>query len=372
MLDIAVRHRTRKASTARWWARPLGIWIVWRLLSFGIFVAVGGKPIVGAARWDDGYYLTILRQGFRPNPAYGEFQQTSFFPLLPWTTRAVQTVVRSETLAVHVVVSAASIAAVLLVYSIARRHRDETTALLAIGVLLVSPGSIWLWLFYPEGMFIALSAGALLAAETHRPWLAAVLGSGVAMTRSLGVVIVLPLLLAQAEHRPRAQRWRVDRTTVTALVPISGLLVVMAAQWWQAGDPLAYPKTSALWGSHPTLPIVPLIERLQEMFVLGLFNGVTLADWLCIVVVLWLIAHSLRTPLSWSMRSWMIAMAFVPLVSGLSHCWSRYMLVAWPAAILAADKLRDRPRITVGVIFLSLAFLEFQIASAWHGGLFIG
>ncbi|MEO5842391.1 MAG: glycosyltransferase family 39 protein [Acidimicrobiales bacterium] len=328
----------------RWWVRPLAIRALWRLLSFCIFVAVGGKPIVGAARWDDGYYLTILRQGYRPFPAYGAFQQTEFFPLLPWTTRVVQALVRSETVAVHIVVSAASLAAVLLIYTIARRYRDEATALLAVAVLLGSPGSIFLWLFFSEGIYIALSAGALLAAESRRPLLAAALGAGVAMCRPLGVLIVVPLLLAQAERRPRAERRRVDCTTATAFVPVVGLLVVMAAQWRQAGDPFAYPKVSALWGRHNSLPITPLVERLQEMFVLRLFNGVILADWLCMVVVLAMGAYSLRARFS----------------------------CALPAAILIADKLRGRQRLTLVVLILSLTFLEVQIASAWHGGLYVG
>ena len=348
------------------------MWVVWRVFSFGAFLATGGKPIVGAARWDDGYYLTILRQGYRPNPTYGEYQQTEFFPLLPWTTRVVQAVVRSETVAVHVVVTAASIASVFFVYVIARRFRDEKTALLAVAVLLASPGSIFLWNFFSEGLFVALSAGALLAAMTRRPYLAAALGAGVAMTRPHGALIVIPLLVAQIEVRPRANRWRVDRKIVSALVPLAGLLVVMAAQWWQAGDPFAYPKVSAKWGRHNTLPITPLIERLQQMLLFDLYNAVSLADWVCILVALWMCVYSLKTPFPWVMRSWLIVMTLTPLFSGLAYCWSRFVLTAWPAAILVAEKLRIRPRVTVATIFVGLAFLEVQIVSAWHGGFFVG
>src|SRR5687768_5238272 len=160
VITVADRRLLPAATTVRWWVRPVAVWTVWRLLSFCMFVATGGKSIVGAARWDDGYYLTILRQGYRPNPAYGVYQQTEFFPLLPWTTRVVQSFVRSETVAVHLVVTAASLASVLLVYVIARRFRDEKVALLAVAVLVASPGSIFLWNFFSEGLFVALSAGA--------------------------------------------------------------------------------------------------------------------------------------------------------------------------------------------------------------------
>ena len=67
---------------------------------------------------------------------------------------------------------------------------------------------------------------------------------------------------------------------------------VMVAQWWQAGDPFAFQKTSALWGRHTTLPISPLVDRLQEILVLRNFNAVTFTDFACVVIVLWLAAYS--------------------------------------------------------------------------------
>ena len=45
-----------------------------------------------------------MRQGYNPFEDYGLWQQTNFFPLLPWTARAVQLVVRSEDVAINLVV----------------------------------------------------------------------------------------------------------------------------------------------------------------------------------------------------------------------------------------------------------------------------
>jgi hypothetical protein len=263
-------------------------------------------------------------------------------------------------------------ATVLLLYVLARRLRDEKTALLAVALFLASPGAIFLWNFFSEGLFVALSIGALLAASHRRPWLAAALGTGVAMTRPHGALIVVPLLVAQLEDRPRSQWLRLDRTIISALVPFCGLGIVMAAQWRQAGDPFAYPKVSARWGRHNTLPIVPLIERLQQVLVFDIFNAVTLADWLCILAALWMCVVVPRRPFSWALRSWMIVMTLTPLFSGLAYCWARFVLTAWPAAILLADRLRSRPNEVVFTIFAALAFLELQIVSAWHGGFFVG
>ncbi|HEX7095235.1 MAG TPA: glycosyltransferase family 39 protein, partial [Acidimicrobiales bacterium] len=145
--------------------RPLALWLAWRLAHLVLMHLVGGPP---GRSWDDGYYRTILRQGYRPFEPYGVWQQTNFFPLLPWVTRVVQAVVRSETVAIHTVLTVAQIAAVLLLYEHARRLRDERVALTAVAILLVAPPSVFLWLFFSEGLFLALSMAAMLCAARGR------------------------------------------------------------------------------------------------------------------------------------------------------------------------------------------------------------
>jgi hypothetical protein len=55
-------------------------------------------------------------------------------------------------------------------------------ALAAFALLLLVPPSVFLWMFFTEGLFLALSMGAILAAEKDRPLLAGVIGIGVAAT----------------------------------------------------------------------------------------------------------------------------------------------------------------------------------------------
>ncbi|TMK80484.1 MAG: hypothetical protein E6G46_09330, partial [Actinobacteria bacterium] len=105
--------------------------------------------------------------GYRPI-AGGSQQPASFFPLLPWMTRAVRVVIRSELGAAILVTTVASFAAVVLVYEVMRRWKGEAVARWAIVLLLAFPTSFFLWEFYTEALFIALTAGALLAMMRRR------------------------------------------------------------------------------------------------------------------------------------------------------------------------------------------------------------
>jgi hypothetical protein len=76
--------------------------------------------------------------------------------------------------------------------------------------------------------------------------------------------------------------------------------------------------------------------------------------------------------LPWSLQAWLWLAALTPLASGLPFSWSRYMLAAWPAAIVGAELLLRRPVLTRAVVLAMLAVVTVNRLSVWHDGLFIG
>jgi hypothetical protein len=353
----------RRVHRAKEYVAPLAMWALWRLAHFVAERMVGGRP--KDLWWDDGYYHTILRHGYERFEPYGVWQQTNFFPLLPWITRATQVVVRSETVAMHAVLTAAQLATVVLLYELGKRFYDRGIALGAVALLLLSPASVFLWMYFSEGLFLALSMGAILAAERRRPFLAGLLGAGVAATRSIGVLMVVPLALAQL------RRQRPDRRLAYALLPVLGLLAVMAAQWIQAGDPLAFMKVSKHWGRETTLPFTTMFQRLDLAIETG-FGLTTVLDFAAVGLAVWLAVRAWRTKMPWSMQAITWIAILTPLASGLAFSWLRYLMVAWPLYFVAADWLRQRPRIVWVVVALGLAVLSAQRLVAWNNGYFIG
>src|SRR5207253_2049898 len=104
----------------------------------------------------------IMDVGYRPIAGSSQ-QPASFFPLLPWTTRAVHFVIRSELGAAIFVTTVASFAAVVLVYEVLRRWKGESVARWAIVFLLAFPTYFFLCEFYTHALFIWLKVCSLVA-----------------------------------------------------------------------------------------------------------------------------------------------------------------------------------------------------------------
>jgi hypothetical protein len=358
-----VVHKGRTRLRGHEYVLPLAMWALWRITHLAVELAVGGRP--DDLWWDDGYYRTILRQGYEPFEPYGVWQQTNFFPLLPWITRVVQVAVRSEAVAMHLVVTAAQVAAVVLLYRLGKTCFDRRVALGAVALLLLSPASVFLWMYYSEGLFLALSMGALLAAERDRPRLAGLLGAGVAATRSIGVLIALPLALAQIQRRRR-----IDRRIAYVLLPALGLAAVMLAQWVQAGDPLAFSKVSTHWGRETISPFTTIFQRLDLALERG-YSLTTVLDFAALALAVVLALRARRIGLPWSMQALAWLAIVTPLASGLAFSWLRYMTAAWPLYLVAAEWLRGRGRVTWIAIAMLFVALTVQRLVAWHDGYFI-
>jgi hypothetical protein len=336
-----------------WVIRPLALWAVWRVTQLVFVISAGGRPGVW---WDDGYYRTIMRQGYRPFEAYGVWQQTNFFPLLPWIARALQFAVRSEDVAIHVVVTAAQIGAVLLLYAIARRWRDDRVATIGVALLLLAPASVFLWMLM----------GAILAAERDRPLLAGILGIGVAATRAVGILITVPLALAAWQRRAT-----IDRRALWCALPVLGLGAVMFAQWLQADDALGFVHASKHWETQAQLPISTFVERLDFIGETR-FSTTSAIDIAAVGLAIAAGVLAFRIAMPWSHRAWLWLMVLAPLSSGLIFSWSRYMLAAWPALLVGAEVLQRRPFATKVAIATLLAILGVNRIDVWHDGRFIG
>jgi hypothetical protein len=353
---------------------PLAMWAVWRLAHLVVATFVGGHhPWIW---YDDAFYEVIMRHGYGAPDPERQYLSTNFFPLLSWTARGVQVVVRSEWLAIHLTLSAAQVATVLLLHRIALRFGGRRLAVTAVALLLLLPTSVFLWMFFTEGLFLALSMGTLLLAEQGRSRRAALLGIAVAASRTLGILVVVPLLIAQWQRGERRLR-----VLALSALPVVGLLVVMTAQWIQIGDPLSFSKSSKDgWDRETTFPLTTVFQRLEH----ALSNALTLTTIVDIasiaIAVVAAIAmtqtargRSTTSPvLPWSLVAWTWLMIVAPLTSGLAFSWGRYMLAAWPVLLVVAHRLAKRAVIVQFGVAMSLGVLSVLEIIAWHEGQFIG
>lgn len=161
--------------------------------------------------WDSEYYLSIATAGYddtdvlSANTPEGEIALNyAFFPLYP----LIMSVVRVPFTLLTETPIAASVAAGMLIallgtlggmialYDIARDELGEDGALRTVFYLLIFPSAFFLAQVYTEGLFIGLAFGSLALLRRQKLLYAALLAALATLTRSVGVLLIVPLALA--------------------------------------------------------------------------------------------------------------------------------------------------------------------------------
>jgi hypothetical protein len=234
-------------------------------------------------RFDGLWYLRIAAHGY----ANGD-GSAAFFPLYPVVTRAVSTVIGSHPLAAALLVSNASFAASLVVmYALTLRETSEETARRAVVYMAVFPTSFFFLAPYSESLFLLLVLLTFWFARHDRWAPAACAAAAAALTRNLGVVLVLPMAV-EAWQRSRSSGGGLVRRMAWS----SGPVLAMAAWlgFWQAfaGDWLAPLHQQANWDRVLENPVSTIAKGTHEAWRwIGIYpGGYHLLDWLIVVPVL--------------------------------------------------------------------------------------
>ena len=209
------------------------------------FGATGDLLVAPFARWDSVWYLAIAGDG------YGGGAREAFFPLYPIIARVTGLPVGSSLLGGVLASTALLGVALVLLHRLVALDYGRAVARNAVLVTAFVPMSFFFSAVYSESLFLALSVGAIYAARRERWALAGALGALGAMTRSAGVLVLVPLLIlyfwdtGTLRQRPRPRRPGPDVLWL-ALVPCG--LVAYCAYLGLAGfDALAPFHAQEVW-----------------------------------------------------------------------------------------------------------------------------
>lgn len=148
--------------------------------------------VAPGCRWDSTWYLKIAEAGYTSaDPA-----RSAFFPLYPALIAIVSAPLGGSLLVAGLLVSwACALAFLTLLHRTVAAARDTATATTVVRVAAFVPPAVFLSAVYTEALFLALSLGALVAARRDRWAWAGALAAFAASCRSIGVLLVLPLLV---------------------------------------------------------------------------------------------------------------------------------------------------------------------------------
>ncbi len=229
--------------------------------------AIGGLDalIAPGCRWDSTWYLTIAGSGYSP----AEPARSAFFPLYPLVTSVVSAPLGGALVPAGLLVSwSAAIAFLATLHQVVARARDRATARTVVRVAAYVPPAVFLSAIYTESLFLLLSLGCLVAARRDRWLLAGALGALASSCRSIGVLLVLPLLVEYLWGRrdavpPVARtigRWTVRHRALRsdvawiALVPL-GMLAYATYLGLATADPLGAIRAQGDWARQFLTPI---------------------------------------------------------------------------------------------------------------------
>ncbi|HZL63397.1 MAG TPA: mannosyltransferase family protein [Thermoleophilia bacterium] len=236
-----------------------------------VFTGLARRLLEPWANWDGVWFIRIAAAGYHSHA----FSQ-AFFPLYPLAVRVVTPLAGHFYVVAGVTVSLACYAAAMvLLYRLAALECGSRVALWSVVFVSVFPTAFFFQAVYSESMFLLFTLLSFSAGRRGRWWLAGVAGLLAALTRSSGLLLLLPLALMWWEQRrgmplrlpggpklasaPAAGTDQAPRRPSVlsfgwlALVP-AGLGLYMAYLWRAFSDPFLFSAVQVFWGRRSSLP----------------------------------------------------------------------------------------------------------------------
>ena len=341
------------------------------------------------AKWDAVWYLDIAQHGYAKGDA-----STAFFPLYPLLVAIFKPLFLGNGVLAGIFISLiCCLAAFWVFYLLVKMDFGEGVARKAVLYMAVFPTAFFFNTIYSESLFLLLTIGCLYLARRREYMLAGILGTLAVLTRSAGLLLMVPLAIMYMKDRQwnfREVRWDVLHLL---LVPL-GLGIWMLylgirfndpwlfneaqSNWlrefiwpWQGGPITGFWRGfKAAWDGFNTViatsdktfwPIIDRDPRLWATY--NVMNFGFAAAFLGLVI-----AAFRRLPLAYSAYALLVLLlplstpsTYVPLLS-----MPRFMLAAFPLFILMAlwgDKNRwaDKTIMVVSLLLLGLLASKFVV-----------
>ena len=203
-------------------------------------------------RQDAAWFLRIATAGYAPGDG-----SAAFFPLYPLAVRIVGWIPGVGPLGAALIVgNAAFFGALLMLHALTRLELGRDAARRTVLFCALFPTAFFLLSPYTEPLFLLLSVSAFWFARRDRWVWAAVAGAGAAMTRNVGVLLIVALAV-EAVRQWRSGRPLLPRLTAAAGVAL-GPLAYFA--YWQLRFQTFWAPLDAQanWQREATFPLTAM------------------------------------------------------------------------------------------------------------------
>ncbi|HEX6551759.1 MAG TPA: mannosyltransferase family protein [Ktedonobacteraceae bacterium] len=302
--------------------------------------------------WDAANYVRIAQFGYQTP------YDVAFFPLFPLLITAFAHILGSWSyLLVGTIISnAALLGALFVIYQLAVEAGGEQVGHRTLLYLCIFPTAFYFFAPYNESLFLLLTASTFLAMRQQRWWLAGLLGLLAALTRSAGILLVIPYMVelwTTRESITASRQNMLFRILPILLIPLGTALYAIYC-WHISGNPLDFIAVQSHWGRHTTWPWQGIWQSLTEIFwyqPFGSFNEVhnllDLSATLAFITLAIVGKSKLRASYSVWMGLALLYMILSPAIVALDPLESnqRFVLEMFPAFITLSMLSIKHPRL---------------------------
>ncbi len=298
----------------------------------GEHFAASSNPLLAVwGRWDAEHYIGIATNGYSGT-------EPAFFPLYPALIASLGLLTNNHLIAGLIISNGACFFALLYLYKLVEHEFNRQVAHRTVFYISIFPTAFFFSAVYTESLFLFLSVASFYYVRERRWLLAGVFGAFASLTRSEGVLLMVPFfiewMIALYETRRDIFRWPID-TLLRPLVGICtiplGLAAYMLYLWVLTGDPLRFSHVQSHWGRALAPPWISFAHAYH--IITGPYAPQTIASQILevtftILILLVLVLGLRRLRLSYI--AYMAVSILVPLSTSSLMSMERFALVLFP------------------------------------------
>jgi hypothetical protein len=318
-------------------------------------------------RWDSSQFTAIATGG------YAQWWQTAFFPLFPLAIWSLHGIIHDPLVAGLIIANVAGFGMLVVLYRLIEEDFGGELAARSVLYYALFPTAFFFAASYNESLFITFALLSLYQMRRGRWWLAGICGLIAGLTRSSGLLLLLPFCyeyLRQKGFKLSAVRFNVLAGGAIPLATGSFMLYCFV----RFHDALAFSHAQAVWHRTLDFPFWSIIHtallffRLEPLSFHAPHNAI---DLLLVLFIITLGVLCCVGPWKFSKqeRAYVVYSAVFILFGILwptqdyspLHAFPRYLLEATPVFIPLARLLHKNVQSQLYFLVISTALLSFLL-----------
>ncbi|MEK6280507.1 MAG: hypothetical protein AABN95_09165 [Acidobacteriota bacterium] len=330
-------------------------------------------------RWDAGWYLQIVRDGYSHTGDELTQQSINFSPVYPLFCKGVSVLFGLPPgVALVIVSNLLLVIGIILLFKLIRDDYGDDVAFYSLAALCFFPSSMFFSAGYTESLALGLIAGCFLLLKRKRYVFASVLIGLAVGTRLMSLVLIPPLLWELwRDLAPNKKRLFVTGGA-SLILATSGLWLYMIYLWAAFNSPLSIMTSKRAWhgsGSSGELFRVLTLQPFQHLLDIWRDGPIpeTLAPWFFVLFIFLLIVFRKLLPVSYTLYAagGLLMPYFLASANRGFGSFTRYLMLIFPFFIILGEILRKRTWLALTVIgvFAALLFMHaaFYAQAYWAG-----